>query len=261
MIDSHCHLLPAIDDGPPDETIALEMARVAIEDGVETVIVTPHSREGDFPHDRLKILAAVAEFREVLQQAGCPLKIEAGAEIHHTIDMVARIRNGELLTYADGRAYVLLECPYRSRPMNLDQTIFELKVAGITTVIAHPERTNYFIERPERYEEMIRMGALGSMTAASLVGTFGRKIRALSEDWVRRRLVHILASDAHDPSYRPPKLTEARRAWAALDDELHATRATIDYPQALLTGGPIDPDPPLTPEEPRGFFSRFFSRG
>ncbi|MDQ7086823.1 MAG: CpsB/CapC family capsule biosynthesis tyrosine phosphatase [Acidobacteriota bacterium] len=115
-----------------------------------------------------------------------------------------RIAEGRLLTYGDRRRHLLLECPYRTRPVRLEETIFELKVAGVTPVLAHPERIRYFQEDLSRYEEMVRLGSLGQMTSSSLLGVFGKPIQALSEKLVRRGLVHVLGSDAHDTEYRPP---------------------------------------------------------
>jgi tyrosine-protein phosphatase YwqE len=87
-------------------------------------------------------------------------------------------------------------------------------------------------------------------------------VSKLSEKMVRRRLVHVLGSDAHDLKYRPPKIAEARARWADLSDEETARFATEDGPRALIEGTPLEPEPPLE-EEPgsRGLLSRLFGRG
>lgn len=247
MIDTHCHIIPGIDDGAQTDAVAVEMARIAIDDGVTTIIATPHAREGDYPNDGPKIRRSLERLRNTLEAAGVPLKIELGAEVHLTVGLIERLRSGDLPTYGGAGRYVLLECPFRTRPRGLETVIFDLRVAGITPVIAHPERTRYFIEDPSSYEELIRQGALGQMTSSSLVGLFGSSIRKLSEDWVARGLVHVLGSDAHDPEYRVPRLAEARRIWAGLTGDESARCAVRDYPQALLDGRSIDPEPPSAP--------------
>jgi len=258
VIDTHCHILPGLDDGAKDEGVALIMARKAIADGVKTIIATPHTRESDFWNERDGILAAAARFRQVLQRESLDLKIVAGSEAHLGPKMIELIEKERLLTYADGRKYLLLECPYRTRPVRLEETIFEFKVAGITPVIAHPERIRFFQEDPEKLEEMIRLGCLAQMTSSSLVGRFGKAIAAQSEQWVRRGMVHLLGSDAHDPEYRPPVLAEARERWAELTDQEEAEQATEVRPQALIDGEYIEADPPLPPERKRGLISRIF---
>ncbi|UCF67507.1 MAG: hypothetical protein JSV80_17350 [Acidobacteriota bacterium] len=259
MIDTHCHLLPGIDDGPQDVEAAVAMARVACQDGIKTIVVTPHMREGDYLNERPKILDALAYMRVQLQLAGVALELEAGSEVHLGPRMVERIEQGRLLTYADQRRYLLLECPYRSPPVGLEKAVFELKVAGITPVLAHPERIRFFLEEPARYEEALRLGALGQLTSSSLLGTFGPTIQRVSEDWVRRGMVHLLASDAHDADYRPPRLAKARERWAELAGEESATRAAMEWPEALLRGDPITPEPPLSRERrPPGLLRRLF---
>jgi len=260
LIDTHCHILPGVDDGAADEAAALAMARVAVADGVRTIAVTPHMREADYPNERPRVLEVLERLRDVVRAAGLPLELRAGAEVRLAPAMVEGIRTGRLLTYDDRGRWLLLECPYRSRPVGLDEAIFELRLAGVTPVIAHPERIRYFQEDPARYEDVLRQGAIGQMTTSSLLGDFGATVARLAEEMVRRGLVHILASDAHDDEYRPPKLARARARWAELAGEESAEFATETYPRALLEGEAIDPPPPRADEGRRGLWERILGR-
>ncbi len=49
MIDLHCHILPGLDDGPSSMQEALAMCRIAAEDGIRTIVATPHMLNGMFP--------------------------------------------------------------------------------------------------------------------------------------------------------------------------------------------------------------------
>lgn len=266
MIDTHCHLLPGLDDGAPDDLVALEMARQAVSDGVTTIAVTPHMREGDYLNERETVLGSVDRFRGRLAAEGIPLAIEPGSEVHLAPRLAERLLERRILAYGDRLpaegwvAYLLLECPYRTRPIRLDETVFELSLAGIVPVIAHPERIRWFQEEPARYEELVRRGALGQMTGSSLLGTFGRQIQALSESLVRRGLVHILASDAHDTKYRPPRLAAARDRWAELAGQANAHAATVEIPRAMLAGEAVAVAPPRPEEKPQGLWQRWLGR-
>ncbi len=260
MIDTHCHLLYGLDDGAADPEQTLAMARVAAEDGVSGIIATPHMREGDYLNERPAVLERVAQVRELLASHGVPVEIWPGSEVHLGPRLAERVAEGRLLTFNDRGLHLLLECPYRTRPVRLRETIFELRLAGITPVIAHPERIRYFQDEPERYEEVIRMGALGQLTSSSLLGTFGSRLRRLSETWVERGLVHVLGSDAHDTEYRPPALTAARERWRELTDAEAADLASEVLPRALIDGHAIDPEPPRPPRRSRGLLGRLFGR-
>jgi protein-tyrosine phosphatase len=262
VIDTHCHLLPGLDDGAPDDAVALAMARAAVADGVTAITATPHMREGDYLNERPTVLEAVDRFRELLAREAVPLAVEPGSEVHLSARLAARLAERRILTYADrvpseGRpAYLLLECPYRTRPIRLDETVFELLLAGIVPVIAHPERIRWFQEDPERYEALVTRGVLGQMTTSSLLGTFGGRVQLLAETFVRRGLVHVLASDAHDTEYRPPRLAAARHRWAELAGEASAEAATVGIPRALVEGRPVEVAPPRPEPKPRGLWER-----
>lgn len=260
MIDTHCHILPALDDGAKDVEFSVSMARVAVADGIEKILATPHMREGDYLNERPKVLEACGLLRQVLKERGIPLEVLPGSEVHLGPRLVERIGEGRILTYNDRGVHLLLECPYRNRPMRLPETVFELKVAGITPILAHPERIRYFQDEPGRYEELINQGSLGQLTTSSLVGTFGNTIKKLAEEWVERGLVHLLGSDAHDLEYRRPQIAAARDRWAALTDAGDARRATETWPAALCVGAPIEADPPTPPRRSRSWMSRFLGR-
>ena len=66
MIDIHCHLLPGIDDGASDLKQAVEMAQIAVEDGISHAILTPHIHSGRWPNQAATIREAANLFSKVL---------------------------------------------------------------------------------------------------------------------------------------------------------------------------------------------------
>src|SRR5438477_1578347 len=67
MVDIHCHILPEVDDGPKSWEASLEMCRLAIADGVEHIVATPHANDR-FPYDREYLSAVVGKLRELIQR-------------------------------------------------------------------------------------------------------------------------------------------------------------------------------------------------
>jgi protein-tyrosine phosphatase len=259
VIDLHTHVLPGVDDGVRTEEEAVEFARMAAADGVETLVATPHCKDGFFENHRPSVLAAVDRLRLRLDECGVGLKVLPGAEVHLAPDLVERVRDGRAPTLADNGKTLLLELSLTQYPVDLQNLVFGLRLSGLVVLFAHPERIRYFQEDVRRWEEMVRLGAFGQITTGSVLGIFGAETRSFTEILLRRGLAHVLASDAHGLRGRPPVLSAARAAVAAIVGEDEARRMVVDRPRALLSG--LEPDVPAVPEAPaskRSFLSRWF---
>lgn len=261
MIDLHTHILPGVDDGVETEDEAVELARVAIEDGVRLIVATPHCREGFYFNDRQGVLDGVRSLRARLEAEGLQVDLEPGAEVHLCPDLPERIRDGRAPTLGDNGRTLLLELSLSQYPVALDELLFQLRLGGIVVLLAHPERIRYFQDDPKRYEELVRMGAFGQLTTGSLLGTFGREALEFSRRLARDGQVHVLASDAHNVRGRSPRMAQARDALAELVGETRARAMVDEAPQALLDGN--EPQlPPVDPAHSRrfGFLSRLFGK-
>lgn len=236
MIDLHSHILPGVDDGVETEEAAVEFARVAEQDGIEIVVATPHCREGFYVNDRDAVLSAVTALRARLAREGLSLRVEPGAEVHICPSLVDRIRDGRAPTLGDNGKTLLLELSLSQYPVELENTVFQLKLAGVEVLFAHPERIGYFQEDVSRYEAVIRLGAYGQITTGSVLGLFGDATREFSEELLRKGLVHVLASDAHNSRGRPPVLSKAQAAMLPLVGAERAAAMTGAAPRALLEG-------------------------
>lgn len=263
MIDIHTHILPGIDDGTTTDDEALEFARVAAGDGTRTIVATPHCKEGYFFNDRAIVLDRVAALRKLLVGAGVEIELLPGGEVHVCADLVERVRDGRAPTLADNGKTLLLELSLAQHHVGLEELVFQLKLAGLVVVFAHPERIRYFQDDGSRYEEMIRLGAYGQITTGSILGTFGETAREFSEELLRKGLVHVLATDGHNLRGRHPRMSEARAACAAMVGEAYASAMTLDAPRALLAGNePELPECDVPRARSRGsFLSRWFRRG
>ncbi|MBY0013613.1 tyrosine-protein phosphatase [Paenibacillus typhae] len=208
MIDIHSHILPFMDDGAADWEAALSMAQDAVQDGISTVVATPHHANGVYMNPAPAIGQAVELLNERIRQAELPLLVLPGQEIRVYGDLLNDLEQGELLTLANTR-YILLEMPSSRVPRTMEETCHELVIQGFVPVIAHPERNAEIASNPVKLERLIELGAVGQVTAQSLAGTFGSKLQKLSIDLCRRNAIHVIASDAHDNSHRPFGLSEA----------------------------------------------------
>ena len=236
MIDLHCHLLPGIDDGAPDLEASVAMARAAVEGGVEAIVATPHV-SGHYPNDPKGFAARVAEVQAALDAASVALRVHTGAEV--AFSMLGDLdEEGLRAATLGGGSYLLLEPPYTGPAPFLDRMVFDLQLRGYQVVLAHPERIQAFQRDVDVVERLVDQGVLCSVTAMSAAGRFGKGVQKVTGELLRRGLVHNLASDAHDASYRSPGLApvleEACRHFPGLQEALDWM--TVGVPRAILAG-------------------------
>ncbi|MCB9721666.1 MAG: tyrosine protein phosphatase [Candidatus Omnitrophica bacterium] len=211
MIDIHCHILPDIDDGPRTMEESLEMCRIAVADGIKTIVATPHHNSPYVDSQPTAVvLQRVEELREELCRHAIPLEILPGQEIHITETIVEDILQGRSLTLNNAGRYALIEMPSDSVPFYVRQVVEELKENGITAIIAHPERNRQVQQDPDALGQLIDAGALGQITAGSMLGQFGSSAETTSRELLKNGHAQVIASDAHSPR-RPPELAEALR--------------------------------------------------
>ncbi len=247
MIDLHSHILPGLDDGPATIHESRLIARAASADGVRTIAATPHVRD-DYPTRPDEMEEAVESVRHDFAAAAIPVEVVHGAEI--ALERLPFLSPEELerFSFAQRGRYLLLEFPFIGWPLALERVVFELAEAGLTALLAHPERNGEVKRDPARLEPFVRGGALVQLTAASLDGRFGQATRATAERLLELRLAHVVASDAHAPSLREGGLA---RAAAMLADGGLARYLTEEAPAAILAGELV-PDPPAAPARRRG---------
>lgn len=237
MIDLHNHLLYDLDDGPRTLQESLQMCEIGYRNGIRTIVATPHTLSGIHQNNRSTILAKVQELTRVLEETGLtPLSILPGADIHLSPEIIPQLDQGKLTTLGDTGKSLLIEFPSQGIPRGTEELLLGLIKKGITPVITHPERNLEIMGRPQRYHEMIRIGCLGQVTAASLTGGFGAEVRRCAEELLKRRLLHVIATDAHSAHGRSPILTPAVEAAKRIVGEEEARRMVTEYPRAVLEG-------------------------
>ncbi len=235
MIDLHSHVLHGIDDGAEDLDEAVAICRAAFADGISVLAATPHVRD-DYPTTPDQMEAALAEVQDAVGDA---LRLVPGGELD--LAELDRPRE-ELLRFAlaGNPGYLLVETPYVGWPLDIGDRLFGLLAAGITPVLAHPERNGEVQQRPELLEPLVETGVLVQLTAGAVDGTLGRRSRDSAFTLLERGLAHLIASDGHAPSIRRIGMSGAA---AALGNESLARWLTVDVPGAIVAGETTPPRP------------------
>ena len=269
MIDLHCHLLPGIDDGAAALEVSLEMARIAVEDGISVTACTPHIYPGLFENTGPDILRRVEALREDLEHHGVALRITSGADIQMVPELVAGLNSNAMPTLGGSR-YFLFEPPHHTVPAGFAELLFNALASGYVPVITHPERLTWLDdEHYPWFQEAAWRGAWLQLTSGAVTGRFGRRARYWSERFLDDGLVHILATDAHEPVHRPPLLSEGRDAavrWVGAEEAeamvLHRPAAVLEDRAPAEVPGPPGVSgrraPVSAPKKKGGMLSRLF---
>jgi len=240
FVDVHCHLLPGIDDGAASWDDTLAMARMAVADGTETIVVTPHQL-GNFAHnDGQTIRRRTAELQDALNAQRIPLRVLPGADVRIEDDMVARLRQGSVLTLADRRRHVLLELPHELY-FPLEPVLDQLGQHEMVGILSHPERNQGLLAQRGLIAPLVDAGCLMQLTAGSLTGSFGPVVQQFAEQIVHQGLAHLVATDAHGSKSRRPLMSRAFQRLIDLADRPTAVALCCHNPSHVAAGSHVEP--------------------
>ncbi len=239
MLDVHNHLLPGLDDGSRDMAETLTMCRVAAQDGIRTIVATPHSGEDPQPGAPDRILAAVARVNRRLAEKGIPLEVLPGMEIRIGHEIPEHLANGRILALNRAR-YLLVEFHATQVPAGFDNLVRRLKNAGHGVILGHAEKNLAIQDNPDYVFKILRafkdQELLIQITADSLTGAAGAEALRTARLLMKNGLAHLIASDAHAPFLRAPRLSEAVVVAASLVGPQIARQMVWDIPYSVVYG-------------------------
>lgn len=244
MIDLHTHILPGVDDGVETLDGALALVRRAREDGITTMVATPHRNPRMYSADRVDAERRLEVAREACRHAGLDVRILLGGESFMAPDLVEQVDSGLALTINGGR-YLLIEWPYDQYAAYGEEIIFRLQAERrIVPIMAHAERYSFVSRNLRDLARLVHRGLLVQVTAASLLGEFGPEIQRVTERLLTSGLAHVIASDSRGVDHRPPMLSAARDRAAKLVGEARAQAMVTDVPRRIIDDEAIDVPPP-----------------
>jgi protein-tyrosine phosphatase len=237
LVDIHSHVLYGLDDGARTIEDSVAMVRMAAEHGTTDLVATPHAN----PNYRFDPQTIQERLAEVSASAGNVLRLHSGCDFHLSYDNIQdAIANPRKYTI-NQHCYLMVEFSDLLIFNNTTEIFSRLQEAGMTPVITHPERNGLLRQRLDQMAAWVHEGACVQVTAQSVLGGFGRRAAEFSRTLLDRKLVHFLASDAHDCEHRLPRLDLAH-AW--VKEHYGPERAEalcVTNPRATLTGESLEP--------------------
>ncbi len=208
MIDVHAHILPYIDDGSKSLEESLEMAKIAVKDGIKKIINTSHYHlDSDFVRGKV-LESKVLEFNKLLKEEKIDLEVLIGNELYYSRDLIKKL--DELDFYSLNKSkYILLEFSPKDLPENMEDILYEFQIREYVPILAHVERYAPVLKDPNVVYEYIKNGALIQVNSTSIVGRMGKEIKKLTDILLKQDMVHFIGSDAHGAKRRKPALKES----------------------------------------------------
>lgn len=238
--DIHCHILPGLDDGARSWDEACAMAKMAVANGIRTIIATPH-QGGTFSHNSAEVICRrIEEFQSLLAQHSISLEVLPGADVRLSNELMRDIVRGRATTLANHRKHLLLDLPHE-RYVPMEPLIEDLARAGMATILSHPERNQGLLKKRDLLERLVDRGCLMQVTSGSLLGTFGPKCQDLAVWMLSRGLVHFVATDAHGMHSRRPLLQRVYERLAELVGRDEAEVLCCRNPALVAAGHEVSP--------------------
>jgi len=212
----------------------LNLARELVRQGVSRAVATPHRGRLVRYSSLQEVKEKFRELKGALEEEGIPLEIYPGFEVFLNMETLGEMEAlGRELSLAGGR-YFLVEFPFHFIYPNWEYLLLKIKEMGFRPIVAHPERYAYILSNPSILERMVSLGALAQVNAESLAGTYGGEVRFFSRECFRRGLCHIMASDAHGVSGRPPLVHRALEELEEVLDGETLEEVLIKRPAAVI---------------------------
>lgn len=238
MIDTHCHVIPGIDDGAGDIETSLEMLKIAEEDGIKTIIATPHYYRNKYECNIEDAKKRLDVLKELSQNEGISVEIIQGQEVFLDKYTVNLYKDGTIGTINNSK-YILVETSFvGSKPKDVLENIYEIRLLGLTPILAHPERYGFIIQDNSSINEFIKEGCLFQITSSSITGVFGKDVKKTSENLIKNGICNFIGSDAHTTGRRSPKMKEALEEVRKLNEDIY--ESIEKNSQAIISNKELD---------------------
>lgn len=235
LSDMHCHLLPGVDDGSMNMDMTRKLLQMEIENGVDTILFTPHFKRGKSRFNNEKLLQVFEKVKQEALKMNPDMKLYLGEELYYDHSLCHAIEEGKALKL-NGTDYVLVEFSPDVDYKTIHKACQNLVMLGVMPVLAHIERYQALVSKNDRLVEIHEMGVYYQMNITSIMGScFStrsyRQKKLMADGWI-----DIIGSDSHDDKNRNPKFKKAWKELLKLCDDEMIERIMWENPAKLLSG-------------------------
>ncbi len=233
--DIHCHVLPGVDDGSQNIEESMQMLRIAYQNQIKRIIVTPHNKPMRHNAGPEKISELIAQLTMQMKREKIEIALYSGNELYYCDELVDKLENHKACTMAD-TAYILVEFSPADSWEYIRNGMNSLIMGGYIPILAHVERYREICVSTERIEELIEMGAYIQVNVSSIMGKYGMTTRYFTRVLLKKKLVHFVATDAHNCENRTPELEQCARWIEKKYGQAYARQLLWDNASRVIEG-------------------------
>ncbi|MCR4851772.1 MAG: hypothetical protein K5870_10990 [Lachnospiraceae bacterium] len=234
MTDIHCHILYGTDDGAQDLETGLKMLRIAYEEGIRSIILTPHYKPRHHHPDNSVLLMKMQELRDMMISMGIGIDLYLGNEVLYFNEVPERLRAGFINSMANSR-YVLVEFMPNDDYSYIKSSLYGLLSEGYLPILAHIERYECMLREPDRAREIKEMGIYIQVNSGSVDGSLGRVFKKYTRHLIENDLIDFVASDAHDTHKRAPRFGRCIKYMNSRMGKEYVHRIMSDNPLKIIS--------------------------
>lgn len=233
LIDTHCHILPEVDDGAQNIEETRQMLRKAYDEGIRYIIATPHHHPRRGRQSSRMLRRQLKLVCEAAAQISDELRIYLGTEVYFGQDVPKKLKEEKILTMNRSR-YVLVEFSPGDPFKYICQGIQQIQMKGYEVILAHIERYRCMYKDLGNAEHLKHMGVRIQVNADSITGESGWKAKRFVRRLLDEELVFCVGTDAHDPKRRSPRMSKAAEYVEKKCGEDYARRIFFSNSRVML---------------------------
>lgn len=234
LVDLHCHIIPYVDDGALRTEESEQLLDLLFVQGVRAVCATPHLRKGMFETPDQDVQEQYVKLQKYVTRRCYGIQLYLSREYHCDKLFEARLDAGTVLPIGEGNT-LLVEFSQRNDYQSILGWVQDLRRRGYQPLIAHLERYPAVEGDLDKVSTLIQNGAKIQINAGSVLGREGLRHAKWSRKLLKEALVHVIASDCHDPVDRPPELAACNRFLRKKVGDAYADALLRDNPMRILT--------------------------
>lgn len=206
FFDLHSHMLCGVDDGAKTSEEMFSMLEMAYEDGIRAICLTPHYSPYLFGDTSKQSAEAFRILESYVSEKHPDMRLFLGHELGYHNRAIDALNEGKCRSLAGSR-YVLVDFPESVEFFEIRGAMDALQRAGYFPILAHAERYSCLVRQLGWLEYFVGEGGVVQLNAASVDGSWGKGPAKQWKRLLRRGLVHVISSDGHNLTDRPPLMS------------------------------------------------------